>query len=251
MNKTASTVLAATLLFGGAATKASAQTTPPTPPAKTQFGTGELPEFLKTYDLNNDGKLSAEERQAYERALRDARPPFPGAVNPWDTDGDGKLSDAEKQAARDAMGVKITEQRTRRFNELDINADGFLTAAELAGIPQITADQIARMIAHLDKNADGQVSNAEFLAVMVPVEPPIPPCPLLQAPPQFPIPVSLRPVMRFFDTDRNGFVSALEFSAAIALVDTDGDGSVSFTEWKTYVLAQLPTMPLPTMPPAP
>lgn len=132
MKKITSSVLAASLLLGAAATKVGARPTPP--PARQQFGTGELPEFLKPYDLNNDNKLSIEERQAYEKALREARPPFPGAKNPWDTNGDGKLSDEERQAARDAIGLKIVAERTRRFNELDTNDDNFLTPLELGGI---------------------------------------------------------------------------------------------------------------------
>ena len=56
MKLTTSTLLATAMLI----VAAKAQTGPNRGP----FGTGELPEFLKVYDINGDGKLSIEERIA-------------------------------------------------------------------------------------------------------------------------------------------------------------------------------------------
>jgi Ca2+-binding EF-hand superfamily protein len=218
MKRTTSTLLAATLLFGVVSIKVNAQTGPNRKP----FGTGELPEFLKAYDLNDDGKLSVEERQAYEKALRDARPPRPGMKNPWDTNDDGVLSDAEKQAAREAIAAKMLEERTKRFNELDVDKDGLLTSTELKAIPRIADAQVADMIAHLDTagtdgTKDGMISLAEFLAAMVPVQPPVqtgvPPLPM----PGAPVP----PWLKALDTDNNGILSLAEIHAA---ADANKDG---------------------------
>lgn len=241
MKKT-TTLIAGALLFGAIAANAQDPTTPRKP-----FGTGELPEFLKPYDLDGDGKLSVEERQAFEKACREAKPARPGIKNPWDTDGDGKLSEEEKQAARTAIETKMTEMRTKRFNELDTDDDGYLTSTELLAIPRITAEMVTRMIAHLDKDADGKISLDEFLAVLKPVAPPIPPFPLPQPLPN-PIPTAgifCPRILGAFDTNKDGKLGADEVAAMMTALDTDADGKVSFDEWKTYVLAHPDLLPPP------
>lgn len=245
MKRTTSTLLATALLLAAAATTAKAQTPPTTP--RIPFGTGELPEFLKAYDLDGNGKLSAEERQAFEKACREAKPPRPGAKNPWDIDGDGKLSDAEKQAARDAIAAKIVEQRTARYNELDADGDGALTAEELKAIPRITDAMIAQMITRLDTDKNGSISLDEFTAVLKPVAPPVPPFPLPQ-----PLPVLLPPggiffprILASFDTNKNGKLDATEIAAMITALDTDASGKVSAEEWKAFVVAHPQILPPP------
>jgi hypothetical protein len=241
MKKTTSTMLAAAMLLGIAST-ANAQ------PNRKPFGTGELPEFLKAYDIDGDGKLSVEERQAYEKATREARPNRPGRVNPWDTDGDGVLSDAEKEAARAVIAAKIETERTARFNELDTDDDVFLTATELEAIPHITAEQITAMMTRLDTNTDTKISLAEFLVALKPVEPPFPPLP---PPPPYRL-GQVPPMMVPFDADKNGQISPPEFAAFVAAVDTGADGKISPDEWKAYLLAHpelLPQRNGPELPP--
>lgn len=242
MKRTTSTLLTAALLCGAAVVRVDAQT--PTGPNRQAFGTGELPEFLKPFDVTGpngvpDGKLSIEERQAYERAMRDTKPPRPGMKNPWDADGDGILTDEEKQAARDAIAAKILTERTARFNELDTDSNGFLTATELQTIPHITAEQIATMIAHLDKpgtdgTTDGQISLAEFLAALPVVEPPLPRLPI----PGAPVP----PALKALDTNNDGILQLAEILAAL---DTNADGKVTLDEWRAYVLANPTLFPPP------
>jgi hypothetical protein len=67
---------------------------------------------------------------------------------------------------------------------------------------------------------------------------------------RFPILVPPRTIIATFDTDKNGMLSEAEVRAARTLVDTDANGMISFTEWRTYVLANLPPAP-PTVPPTP
>jgi Ca2+-binding EF-hand superfamily protein len=239
------TLLATALMIGASSLSASGQT------SRQAFGTGDLPEFLKAYDLDGDGKLSVEERQAFEKASREAKPPRPGAKNPWDTDGDGVLSDTERQAARDAIAAKMEDQRSKRFNELDKDSDGFLINTELKAIPRITDEMIKQMITHLDKNSDQKISKEEFLAVLTPVAPPIPafPLPIVGAGTPFPLIA--------FDTDKNGRLSVSEVMAVYKAIDTNADGRVSTDEWKAYVLANPDLLPAPPsgegdgLPPAP
>lgn len=235
MKKT-STLLAVALLCGAA----HAQTTSPT---RRSFGTGELPEFLKPYDLDQDGKLSVEERQAFEKVEREAKQHRPGAKNPLDTNNDGTVSEEEIQAARDAMQAKILAEREARFTELDTDANGSLDATELAKIPGIQPEQVTRMISHLDTNLDGVISKEEFLAALQRPQDPQPP----PSPPEFgpapgtPIP---QPLLSFDADPKDGIFSETEFAAALAAVDTNQDGKLSLEEVQAYAEANRP-MPVP------
>jgi hypothetical protein len=91
-------------VLAGAVSSAMAQA--PTPPKRNPFGSGALPEILKPYDLDGDGKLSVEERQAFIKAMKEAAANRPKPTNPFDTDGDGKLSEAERDAAQAAPRSK-------------------------------------------------------------------------------------------------------------------------------------------------
>lgn len=57
--------------------------------AKPTPGEGKLPRFLRIFELNGNGVLDWEERQAAKAALKMKRGEF---IAKWDTDGDGKLS---------------------------------------------------------------------------------------------------------------------------------------------------------------
>ncbi|MFN5962547.1 MAG: hypothetical protein ACK5CW_13775, partial [Verrucomicrobiota bacterium] len=92
-------------VLAGAVSSAMAQV--PTPPKRNPFGSGALPEILKPYDLDGDGKLSVEERQAFIKAMKEAAANRPKPTNPFDTDGDGKLSEAERDAAQAALRAQI------------------------------------------------------------------------------------------------------------------------------------------------
>lgn len=181
-------------VLAGAVSSALAQA--PTPPKRNPFGSGALPEILKPYDLDGDGKLSVEERQAFLKAMKEAAANRPKPTNPFDTDGDGKLSEAERDAAQVALRAKIEAERTKRFKELDKDEDGSLSAEELAGAPHMNADRAAAMLARLDKDSNGSVSLEEFLAALGgPVLPPPPLPPQPPRPPQPPIGGGDRPVL--------------------------------------------------------
>jgi hypothetical protein len=134
------------------------------------FGNGKLPDILKPFDVDGDGKLNAEERQAFVASVRAGERPDKGG-NPWDTDGDGVLSPEEKAAAQEAIRARILAQRGDRFDELDSDEDGFLTVEELGEIPGIPEQAAARVLSHLDTDGDGKVSKEEFLDAIRPPRP--------------------------------------------------------------------------------
>jgi len=97
------------------------------------FGNGTLPTFLQEYDVNEDGKIDEEERQAFKEARKATRDEHRTKI---DTNGDGEISDAERQAARDAIRAAIEAKRAEKFAEI-AGDDGLLTLEELAAVPHL------------------------------------------------------------------------------------------------------------------
>jgi len=224
------------------------------------FGDGTLPEFLKPYDTNNDGVLSAEEREAARQGRIER---MEDALAKWDTNGDGVLSPTEIEAARKACRDAIDAIRKKHFTDADTNSDGYLSLAEFTamipapptGAPVLTAADILRMFNFLDTDKDGKISLAEFLA----------PCP--QPPPPPPMPPILE-LLRFgeVDTNKDGVISPDEFSAFIKLrrpnltadeiaamfakLDTNSDNGITPDEWPVKDPGPPPTPPTPQPLPA-
>jgi len=129
--------------------------------AKPPLGPGKLPGFLKVFDLDNNGVLDAEERQAAKAALKGRRDEF---IAKWDTDGDGKLSPAEIAAARADILARIEAKRVAKFKEI-AGDDDLISPAEFAAIPVLAGREPARvtkLFNHLDKDASGSISLDEF-----------------------------------------------------------------------------------------
>jgi Ca2+-binding EF-hand superfamily protein len=124
------------------------------------FGDG-LPEYLKQFDVNDDGVIDEEERQAIREA-RDAR--HDDWIAQWDTDGDGVLSEAEKEAAREAIRAGIEAKRAERF-ALIAGDDACLSLEEFAAVPALADADPARVEAlfnRIDADDDGKVTIEEF-----------------------------------------------------------------------------------------
>jgi hypothetical protein len=130
------------------------------------FGNGALPSFLQIYDVNGDGVLSEEEKQA----MRDAREQRREAlISQWDADGDGVISEQERLVAQQKLRDRIEQNRIAHFQEADTNDDGFLSFEEYSAIPAVQRlaaqypDKPALIFDHMDSNDDNLVSQDEFL----------------------------------------------------------------------------------------
>lgn len=127
------------------------------------FGDGTLPEFLQQYDVNEDGVIDEEERQAIKDARKAARDERRAEI---DTDGDGKVSSDEREAVREAIRQKIAAKRAEKFAEI-AGEDGLLSLEEFAALPPLkraSEDRIASIFARLDADESGDVSLEEFNA---------------------------------------------------------------------------------------
>jgi Ca2+-binding EF-hand superfamily protein len=122
---------------------------------------GRLTRFLKIFDLDDNGVLNPEERQAAKAALKLKREDF---IAKWDTDGDGKLSRKEIAKIRAEIRARIEARRVAKFKEI-AGEDELISAAEFAAIPALAGREPARvtmLFNYLDKDDSGSISLDEF-----------------------------------------------------------------------------------------
>lgn len=144
---------------------------------KRSFGEG-LPDHLKEFDVDEDGKLDEEERQAAKDARKAAREERKAALEERraerraeiDTDGDGEISDEEKKAAREAaraaLLAKIEERRAKHFNEI-AGEDEVIDKEEFAALSPLKnkdEERVTALFARLDADESGGISLEEFNA---------------------------------------------------------------------------------------
>ena len=129
------------------------------------FGDGKLPEILEQFDLNEDGVIDEEERQAAKEARRAARAERRAEhIAEFDTDGDGELSDEEREAAREARRAALQAKREEKFAEI-AGEDGSLDLDEFAALAPFEGadpERVAAIFARLDDDEDGAVTLEEF-----------------------------------------------------------------------------------------
>ena len=150
---------------------AFAQQDPAQKQEQKHFGTGScLPKFLEQYDVDGDGVINEEERQAMVEARKQIREHLRQG---WDEDGDGKLNKQERQHAREQLRQMMEEKRTERFNEADTDGDGSISKDEFFALPGIADkieenplfEEIANMIFDGIAGEDGLISLDEFLTI--------------------------------------------------------------------------------------
>ncbi|XP_009414956.3 probable calcium-binding protein CML10 [Musa acuminata AAA Group] len=133
----------------------------------------------------------------------------------------------------------------RVFNKFDSNGDGKISSAELADVLESlggqrpSEEELGRMMREADADGDGFISLAEFVE--------------LNTSPPAAVEEDLRLAFAVFDLDRSGAISADEIArvlrgigegASVAQcrrmidgVDLDGDGLISFEEFKAMMTA--------------
>lgn len=145
------------LLVCGALTQAQAD--------ERTFGDGDLPDFLKVFDTNDDGILDEEEIQA----MKDAREERRDAVREhFDTDGDGTISAEEREAAKAELRERMETRRSERFAAADTDGSETLSPEEFGAIPAVARlaerhpEKVAAIFDRLDADDSGEISEAEF-----------------------------------------------------------------------------------------
>ena len=133
------------------------------------FGHGKLPELLQQFDLNEDGRIDEEERQAAKEARRQARAERRAAlIEEWDTDGDGELSREERNAAREAAREErraaLQERREQMFADV-AGEDECLDWDEFRDLKPFRRKPrwyVASIFRRVDTNDDDCISFEEF-----------------------------------------------------------------------------------------
>lgn len=126
------------------------------PGLSKSFGDGTLPEFLMRYDVNDDGIIDEEERQAIKEERKAARQSR--------RNGGGKMSLKERLAARDSIRERILSKRAKKFAEI-AGEDGVLSLEELSSLPAFKnafKERVDSIFARLDSDKSGDVSLEEF-----------------------------------------------------------------------------------------
>lgn len=114
--------------------------------AHDRSGSQRGPDF-STLDTNGDGQITREEMQSRSAERFETA----------DTNGDGLLTAQEMTARADAERSDRIERRVQRMiEELDANADGALSQAELLD------RRAERLFERADQNEDGSISEDEF-----------------------------------------------------------------------------------------
>lgn len=145
---------------------------------RAQGGTA-LPAAFQPYDVDQDGKLSREEWQAWLEDSKEGRPP-----NQWDINRDGYLSADEITAGREAIRRRLELKFQHRFYEADLDEDSKLSLEEFSRtVPKdMTQERILKVFRLIDGNGDGYISLTEFLISCGLRKAPAPPPPLPRTP---------------------------------------------------------------------
>uniref|UniRef100_A0A7N0V309 EF-hand domain-containing protein n=1 Tax=Kalanchoe fedtschenkoi TaxID=63787 RepID=A0A7N0V309_KALFE len=146
-----------------------------------------------------------------------------------------------------AASKKLDEVR-EVFNRFDANGDGLISSAELAGVLKAlgsdsSADEISRMMEELDADRDGFINLSEFASFCKSAN--------VAGAGSGDDGAGVRDAFDLYDKNGDGLISAAELHQVlnklgescsvqdcekmIKSVDSDGDGNVSFDEFKVMM----------------
>lgn len=130
------------------------------------FGNGALQEHMAIYDADDDGTISVEELQVLQAEQESRRDRL---RHRWDSNNDGRISATEREAAKAEMRRLVRVRRAERFDDEDLDADGKLTRTEFFGITAVADVNAAdptlagEIFDRLDQDGDKVISKEEFL----------------------------------------------------------------------------------------
>ena len=123
-----------------------------------EFGRFDFAARMSMFDLDGDGVLSDEERDAMRQAIRAEM------LERFDLDGDGEISREERQAARQAR-FENSNRGQDLMRQFDLDGDGELSVEEQAAMDLYLEEQRqARrddQLAQYDLDGDGELSQEE------------------------------------------------------------------------------------------
>lgn len=120
-------------------------------------------EMLSTYDLNGDGELSDEERDALREARSSER--LARQLEAFDDNRDGKLDGDELAVQVQARSEMQAERLSRMLGETDSDADGKISRSE-AEAGDLRIQRVLRDFDEVDQDGDGQVTSEELQSAM-------------------------------------------------------------------------------------
>lgn len=110
-------------------------------------------EYLKRFDTNGDGQLSADEKQAAREQFKEKHPEmaerYQELIKQFDKDCDGKLNEEERAALKQHMQEQRQEKGT-----------------EKGGQTSPTSGHREELLKRFDKNGDGKLDEEEKAAAM-------------------------------------------------------------------------------------
>ncbi len=122
------------------------------------FGRGDFAARMVRFDLDGDGFLSDEEREAMRQARRAEM------LARFDLDGDGEISREERLAARQSR-FEDSDRGQELMRRFDADGDGVLDETEQAAMDAYIQEQQdarrAEQLAQYDADGDGELSQEE------------------------------------------------------------------------------------------